>query len=126
MAGPSPPPALYSICGSKYHQTIDCRDSAISLVVDHLWSTGWVIGPLSSAGDCGGCDGQGASEMARRKAAMKKLGFLSSAASPRELADPVAAFRSGMKSGGFVEGENVKVIYQWPNYDFSQLPDLAT
>jgi putative ABC transport system substrate-binding protein len=63
--------------------------------------------------------------MARRKAAMKKLGFLSSAASPRELADPVAAFRSGMKSGGFVEGENVKVIYQWAKHDLSQLPDLA-
>ena len=63
--------------------------------------------------------------MARQKKVMKKLGFLSSASSSRELANPVAAFHSGMKSGGFVEGENVKVTYQWAKHDSSQLPDLA-
>jgi len=62
--------------------------------------------------------------MAKRAAPMKKLGFLNSA-SPRELAEPVAAFHRGMNQVGYVEDQNVSVTYQWAKHDLNRLPELA-
>jgi putative ABC transport system substrate-binding protein len=52
------------------------------------------------------------------------LGFMSS----RSAADSVhlmAAFKDGVRSGGFVDGQNVTIDSRWADGDYSRLPDLA-
>ena len=34
-------------------------------------------------------------------------------------------FRQGMKESGFVEGENVAVVYRWAEGQFDRMPELA-
>jgi hypothetical protein len=47
-----------------------------------------------------------------QKSAMPVIGFLHSA-SPDAHADILRAFRQGLKETGFVEGENVAIVYRW-------------
>src|SRR3954452_17485970 len=63
--------------------------------------------------------------MARaQQPAMPVIGFLDSR-SPDALADRLRAFRQGLKDGGFIEGENVIVVYRWAENQFDRLPTLA-
>jgi putative tryptophan/tyrosine transport system substrate-binding protein len=57
--------------------------------------------------------------------AMPVIGLLS-AASPQELADRLRGFRQGLKDSGYVEGENVAIVYRWAEGQFDRLPALAT
>jgi len=57
--------------------------------------------------------------------AIPLIGFLSSR-SPGESAHLVAAFRQGLKEGGYVEGENVQIAFRWAEGDYDRLPALAT
>ena len=57
--------------------------------------------------------------------AMPVVGFLSSK-SPDQSKHLVAAFRSGLQTGGgYVEGQNVTIEYRWAEGQYSRLPELA-
>jgi putative ABC transport system substrate-binding protein len=52
------------------------------------------------------------------------IGFLNSQA-PETFAQPLRAFRQGLKEAGFVEGENVTIEYRWAESQYERLPVLA-
>jgi putative ABC transport system substrate-binding protein len=56
---------------------------------------------------------------------MPVIGFISGR-SPDESADLIDAFRSGLKEGGFVEGQNVLIEFRWAHGDYTRLTSLAT
>src|SRR5262249_49587406 len=62
--------------------------------------------------------------VARAQQAMPVVGFLNSA-SPEALPDRLRAFHRGLKDTGFVEGENVAIVYRWGENQFDRLPELA-
>ncbi len=55
---------------------------------------------------------------------MPVIGFLHSA-SPEQNVRRVSAYLQGLKDGGFVDGQNVKIEYRWADGNESLLPDLA-
>src|SRR5262249_45419263 len=55
---------------------------------------------------------------------MPVIGFVD-ARSPDAMGDRLRAFRQGLKEAGFVEDENVKVVYRWAEGKYDQLPALA-
>src|SRR6516225_3290952 len=59
-----------------------------------------------------------------QQAAMPVIGFLNPT-----LPDPnegrLRAFRQGLKETGYVEGENVAIVYRWAENQFDRLPELA-
>ena len=55
---------------------------------------------------------------------MPIVGFLDSR-SPEALADRLRGFRQGLKDIGYVEGDNVTIVYRWAENQFDRLPDLA-
>src|SRR6476660_1029589 len=59
-----------------------------------------------------------------QQAALPVIGFLDSR-SPEALADRLRGFRQGFKDSGFIEGENVIVVYRWAENQFDRLPALA-
>jgi putative ABC transport system substrate-binding protein len=52
------------------------------------------------------------------------LGFMSSR-STSDSVHLVAAVKDGLRSGGFVEGQNLSIEYRWADGDYARLPDLA-
>jgi ABC-type uncharacterized transport system substrate-binding protein len=56
--------------------------------------------------------------------AMPVIGFMSSR-SPEDSAHLLAAFRRGLREGGFIDGENVAIEFRWARGDYSRLPTLA-
>jgi putative tryptophan/tyrosine transport system substrate-binding protein len=56
--------------------------------------------------------------------AMPVVGFLQSS-SPGATAHMVAAFRSGLREAGYVEGQNVGIVYRYAEGQYDQLPALA-
>jgi putative ABC transport system substrate-binding protein len=52
------------------------------------------------------------------------VGFLHSG-SPAERANVIAAFRQGLKETGYVEGENVAIVYRWAEDQLDRLPQLV-
>jgi putative tryptophan/tyrosine transport system substrate-binding protein len=56
--------------------------------------------------------------------AMPVIGFLDSR-SPDALSDRLRAFRLGLKDSGYVEGDNVLIVYRWAENQFDRLPALA-
>jgi putative ABC transport system substrate-binding protein len=55
---------------------------------------------------------------------MPVIGFLSTR-SPAESAGHVAAFRRGLASSGYLEGQNIAVEYRWADGLSDRLPGLA-
>src|SRR5262245_6266797 len=61
---------------------------------------------------------------ARAQQAMPVIGFLHPS-SPDAMADRLRVFRLGLKDVGYVEGENVTIIYRFAEDQFDRLPELA-
>ena len=59
-----------------------------------------------------------------QQAAMPTIGFLNPT-SPDTYADRLRAFRQGLKDFGYVESENVTIVYRWAEYQMDRLPELA-
>jgi putative tryptophan/tyrosine transport system substrate-binding protein len=55
---------------------------------------------------------------------MPVIGFLHGA-SPVAWADPLRGFHRGLKDAGFIEGENVAIVYRWAEGQLDRLPALA-
>jgi putative tryptophan/tyrosine transport system substrate-binding protein len=60
-----------------------------------------------------------------QQAAMPIVGFLSSR-SPTESEVHAAAFRRGLSEAGFVEGQNVAIMYRWADGHYERLSALAS
>jgi putative tryptophan/tyrosine transport system substrate-binding protein len=56
---------------------------------------------------------------------MPAIGFLDSRSSDG-MASRLAAFRQGLKEVGFIEGENVTIIYRWAEDRVDRLPEMAS
>src|SRR3954464_16071403 len=56
--------------------------------------------------------------------AMPVIGFLYSL-SPEPIADRLRQFRQGLKDNGFVEGENVTILFRWAENHVDRLAALA-
>jgi len=56
--------------------------------------------------------------------AMPVIGFLDPR-SPETLNDRLREFRRSLKETGYVEGENVSILYRWAENDLDRLPGLA-
>jgi putative tryptophan/tyrosine transport system substrate-binding protein len=59
-----------------------------------------------------------------QQATMPVIGFLNPTA-PNTFSDRLRGFRQGLKETGFVEGENVAVVYRWAENQMDRLPELA-
>jgi putative ABC transport system substrate-binding protein len=56
--------------------------------------------------------------------ALPVIGFLS-ASSPEASAERMRGFHLGLKEAGYVEGDNVTVLYRWAEAHMDRLPELA-
>jgi putative ABC transport system substrate-binding protein len=63
--------------------------------------------------------------VARAQQAMPVIGFLNSS-SPDAIADRMRGFHRGLKDAGYVDGENVTIVYRWAENQIHRLPALAT
>jgi putative tryptophan/tyrosine transport system substrate-binding protein len=59
-----------------------------------------------------------------QQSVMPVIGFLSSR-SPDEAKQSVIAFRSGLRTTGHVDGQNVVIEYRWADGEYGRLPELA-
>src|SRR5262245_45235670 len=59
-----------------------------------------------------------------QQAAMPVIGFLDPR-SPDTMGGRLSAFRRGLKETGYVEGENVIIVYRWAEGQYDRLLDLA-
>jgi ABC-type uncharacterized transport system substrate-binding protein len=56
---------------------------------------------------------------------MPVIGYLNP--TPPDLSgDRLAAFRQGLKDTGYIEGENVSIVYRWADNQFDRMPELAS
>ena len=60
-----------------------------------------------------------------QQAAMPVIGYLD-AGSPEPSVNLVAAFRKGLSEMGYVEGQNIAILYRWAEGQNDRLPKLAT
>ena len=56
--------------------------------------------------------------------AMPVIGFLDPT-SPDGYADRMRAFHQGLKDNGYVEGENIAILYRWAEGRQERLPEMA-
>src|SRR5215472_9245709 len=59
-----------------------------------------------------------------QRSAMPVVGFLSND-SPAMIADRLRAFHEGLREAGYVEGDNVAILYRWAEGHLDRLPALA-
>ena len=57
--------------------------------------------------------------------AMPVIGFLHGGTATPVIETQLAAFRQGLKAGGYVEGQNVAIEYRWAEGKTERLPELA-
>ena len=55
---------------------------------------------------------------------MPIIGYLH-ARGPEDAPHIAAAFRRGLRDGGFIDGQNVKIEYRWASGEFDRLPAMA-
>jgi putative ABC transport system substrate-binding protein len=59
-----------------------------------------------------------------QQAAMPLIGFLDGR-TPEAVTERLRGFRQGLKEMGYVDGENVTIVYRWAENDIERLPVLA-
>jgi putative ABC transport system substrate-binding protein len=59
-----------------------------------------------------------------QQAAMPVIGFIDPR-SPEAVADRLRGFRKGLSEAGYLEGENVAIVYRWAENQLDRLPDLV-
>ena len=59
-----------------------------------------------------------------QQAAMPMVGILA-VASPEANANRLRAFREGLSTAGYVEGQNINIEYRWAEAYTGRLPELA-
>jgi putative ABC transport system substrate-binding protein len=59
-----------------------------------------------------------------QQAAMPVIGFLD-IRSPDAMADRLRGFRQGLRDTGYVEGDNVTIVYRWAENKVDRMPELA-
>src|SRR5262249_55632717 len=57
--------------------------------------------------------------------AMPVIGLLDSRSPDAAVAGRLRALRQGLKETGYVEGENVAIVYRWAENQLDRLPELA-
>src|SRR2546429_9460612 len=57
--------------------------------------------------------------------ALPVIGFLDSRSPDDAVASRLRAFRQGLKETGYVEGENVAIVFRWAENQLGRLPELA-
>src|SRR6266436_722907 len=57
--------------------------------------------------------------------AMPVIGFLD-LRSPEALTDRLRGFRQGLRETGYVEGNNVTIVYRWAENKMDRVPEMAT
>ena len=62
---------------------------------------------------------------ARAQQPLPVIGLIDSRSLGSVPPDHLRAFHRGLKDTGFVEGENVTVVYRWAENQFDRLPELA-
>jgi putative ABC transport system substrate-binding protein len=62
--------------------------------------------------------------IAHAQSAMPVVGFLHYG-SPNKLGDLAAAVRQGLKETGYIDGQNVTIVYRWAEGHYDRLPALA-
>jgi putative ABC transport system substrate-binding protein len=62
---------------------------------------------------------------ARAQQALPVIGFLGATA-PDVNAEYLRTFREALKGNGFVEGENVTIVYRWADGKIDRMPELAS
>ena len=55
---------------------------------------------------------------------MTVIGFLN-AASSETYANRLRGFHTGLRDSGYVEGENLAILYRWANNQMDRLPEMA-
>jgi putative ABC transport system substrate-binding protein len=63
---------------------------------------------------------------AQQQPGVPVIGFLDSRSPDDAVASRLRAFRQGLKEAGYVEGENVAIVYRWAENQIDRLPTLAT
>jgi putative tryptophan/tyrosine transport system substrate-binding protein len=64
-------------------------------------------------------------EARAQQPAMPVIGFLDSRSPDDAVASRLRAFRQGLKETGYVEGENVAIVFRWAENQLGRLPELA-
>jgi len=62
--------------------------------------------------------------LARAQRALPVIGYLDPT-SPDGDPERLRGFRQGLKDAGFIEGENVSIVYRWADNQLDRLPELA-
>jgi putative tryptophan/tyrosine transport system substrate-binding protein len=62
---------------------------------------------------------------ARAQQAMPTIGLLHGGTATPVIEAQLAAFRQGLKEGGYVEGQNLAIEYRWGEGKNERLPELA-
>src|SRR5262245_10920584 len=85
----------------------------------HQWKRRQVLTLLGGAAAC--------PMVARaQQSTMPIIGLLGAISSPDTDSDNLRAFRQGLKDNGYVEGENVAILYRYAGNQMDRLPELAT
>jgi putative ABC transport system substrate-binding protein len=56
--------------------------------------------------------------------AMPVIGFLN-AASSETYSNRLRGFHTGLRDSGYIEGENLAIVYRWANNQMDRLPEMA-
>src|SRR3954468_17130095 len=64
-------------------------------------------------------------ELLAQQKPMPVIGVLSTSSPAARSGELFASFNLGLRDGGFIENENVKIEYRWASDDYSKLPGFA-